>query len=153
MRSLVLVDTPLPGTSLLDAVAANPRAWHIAFHSNVDVAQMLIAGRERAYSSQFVRARSYDQLAVSEAAIDAYAAAYAAPGAMRAGLEWYRALGQDAKLNRAAVAADGKLAMPVTFAASGLTADVPNLTAMLSEVATDSRFEIVDRAGHWIPEE
>ncbi|WP_412520727.1 alpha/beta hydrolase [Actinomadura madurae] len=153
VRSLVLVDTPLPGTSLLDAVASNPRAWHIAFHSNVDVAHMLIAGRERAYISQFVRARSYDQAAVTEDAIDAYAAAYAAPGAMRAGLEWYRALGRDAELNRAAIIAGGKLTMPVTFAASGVTADVPNLTAMLSEIATDTRFEIVEGAGHWIPEE
>lgn len=150
--ALVTVDAPLPGTQLGDSLATNPRTWHIPFHSNVDVAHLLIAGREREYIDYFVASRIYDRAAVTTDDIDAYAAAYRAPGALRAGLEMYRALSQDSVDNRAALA-EARLAIPFTAVASGVTAVRPALEQMVGEVAEKGQVEIVDRAGHWIPEE
>ncbi|CAL9354017.1 alpha/beta fold hydrolase [Streptomyces sp. enrichment culture] len=152
VAGLVTVDAPLPGTELGDGLAANPRTWHIPFHANVDVAHMLISGREREYIDYFVASRIYDRSAVPPADIDIYAAAYTAPGALRAGLEMYRSLQQDSLDNRAALAM-GRLAIPFTAVASGVTAVRGALETMLHEVAENGRLEIVEQAGHWIPEE
>lgn len=150
---VVLVDAPPPGTSFMDRLVTFPRVWHVAFHANVDVAHMLISGRERAYVRQFVMTRIYDVSAISEEDIDRYAAAYAAPGALRSGLELYRALPVDRELNLAALAEGGKLAMPVIAVASGMTAAPRDLDEMVDEIALNGEVVIVDRSGHWIPEE
>jgi hypothetical protein len=81
-----------------------PRLWHFAFHGVRDVAETLVAGREREYMQQFFAARFADPSAVSAADFDAYVAAYASPGGMRAAFETYRTFEQDAADNRAALA-------------------------------------------------
>lgn len=153
VSGLVLVDAPPPGTSYLDDLLADPRAWHIGFHSASDVAHMLISGRERQYIDYLVKSRCYDAGAISSEDIDVYANAYAAPGALRSALEMYRALSRDRVLNLAALATDGKLAMPVTVVGNGLTGAGDRLRAMTDEFAVDGRVEIITKAGHWIPEE
>lgn len=153
VESLVMVDAPPPGTTYMDQLMTNPRTWHIAFHSNADVAYMLINGREREYIDYFIKSRIYDQSAVTAEEIDAYAAAYSAPGALRAALEMYRALVDDRELNQTALRDGGKLTMPVVVVGSGVTAAGAALEAMVKEIATDGRVEIVEKAGHWIPEE
>ena len=149
---LVLVDAPMPGTGLFDRLKSHPRAWHIAFHGARDIAELLVAGRERAYIAQFIAARIYDPSAISDGDIDVYAAAYAAPGAMRAAFEMYRALEHDCELNRAALAS-GKLEMPVVAVGGAASLSGPMLQEMVAEVAEDPRAEVVQGAGHWIPEE
>lgn len=150
VSGLMLVDAPPPGTAIFDAGKVRP--WHLAFHNARDVAEMLVAGKERAYLAQFIASRIYDASAISEADLDVYAATYSAPGAMRAAFEMYRALDGDAEFNRAAIAAS-KLAMPVSMvgAAGRLTADM--LAAVNAEIATDADVVIVDRCGHWLSEE
>jgi pimeloyl-ACP methyl ester carboxylesterase len=150
VRGLMLVDAPPPGTIIFES--GKGRAWHIAFHSQRDVAEMLVASKERPYIAQFIASRIYDNAAISEEDIDIYAAAYRAPGAMRAAFEMYRTLDEDAGLNRAALA-DGKLPMPVVFVgAAGRMTSAP-LEAMGSEIADDLRVILLDRCGHWISEE
>ncbi|WP_165947199.1 alpha/beta fold hydrolase [Micromonospora sp. 15K316] len=152
VAGLVTVDAPLPGTALGDSLSTNPRTWHIPFHSNVDVAHLLISGREREYIDYFVSSRSYDRSAITPEDIDSYAAAYRAPGALRAGLEMYRSLAQDSTDNKAALS-KGRLSVPVVVVASGVTAVPDALEAMAGEIAEHPRVEIVAQAGHWIPEE
>jgi pimeloyl-ACP methyl ester carboxylesterase len=151
--ALVIVDAPPPATSYLDQLMANPRTWHFAFHSNVDVAHMLIGGRERAYIAHFIASRAFDFGAISAEEIDAYAAVYSAPGALRAALEMYRALPRDRELNLAGLAAGGKLRMPVTVVGSAMTAAAGSMQDMADEFAVNGRVEIVQRCGHWIPQE
>jgi pimeloyl-ACP methyl ester carboxylesterase len=150
VSGLMLVDSPPPGTALLERNKV--RAWHIAFHNARDVAEMLVAGKERAYIAQFVASRIHDASAVSEEDLDVYEAAYRAPGAMRAAFEMYRSLDQDAELNRAALA-DGRLAMPVVAVGASTSLDERALEEMGAEIAENLRVVIVDRCGHWIPEE
>lgn len=150
VSGLMLVDAPPPGSTLFDAGKSRP--WHLAFHNARDVAEMLVAGKERPYIAQFVASRIYNNAAISEADLDVYAAAYRAPGAMRSAFEMYRALEQDAEHNRAAIAAS-KLNMPVViFAAAGrMNGDM--LAQMGNEIADQSRVVMIERCGHWVSEE
>lgn len=150
VSGLMLVDAPPPGTAIFDAGKARP--WHLAFHNARDVAEMLVAGKERAYLAQFIASRIYDASAISEADLDVYAATYSAPGAMRAAFEMYRALEQDAEFNRAAIV-QRKLAMPVAMvgAAGRLSAEM--LAAVNTEITENGRVFMIERCGHWISEE
>ncbi len=150
---LAALDAPLPGTSAFDRLRADPRVWHFAFHGARDVPEMLVAGRERQYLRAFFDARIFDPRAVGEADLDVYAAAYAAPGAMRAGFELYRAFDQDAEDNRAALRQNGKLAIPVLAAGGATSTSGPIVEAMMREVADEVVGLRVSGSAHWVAEE
>jgi pimeloyl-ACP methyl ester carboxylesterase len=150
---LAVVDAPLPGTAVFDRLRSDPRVWHFAFHGARDVAEMLVAGRERQYLQAFFNARCFDPSAISDADLDRYSSAYAAPGAMRAGFELYRAFDQDAEDNRAALGRNGKLPMPVLAVGGAISTSGPLVEEMMREVAEDVTGLRVPAAAHWIPEE
>jgi pimeloyl-ACP methyl ester carboxylesterase len=114
---------------------------------------MLISGRERQYIDFFVRSRLYDDGAIPPEEIDRYAEIYSAPGALRAALEMYRALPVDRDLNLAALSRDGKLDLPVAAVGSFLTSTTEVLERTLGEIATGGEAVLVERSGHWIPQE
>jgi pimeloyl-ACP methyl ester carboxylesterase len=151
VSQLVVVDAPLPGTGVFDRLRSDPRVWHFAFHGARDVAEMLVAGRERPYLQAFFGARVFDPSAIDD--LDVYVAAYSAPGAMRAGFELYRAFDQDAADNRAALARDGKLTIPVLAVGGEISTSGALMDEMMREVAEDVTFVRVPRTAHWVPEE
>ena len=148
---LVVVDAPLPGTEVFDRLRSDPRVWHFAFHGARDVAEMLVAGRERPYLQAFFNARSY--VPISDTDLDVYVSAYSAPGAMRAGFELYRAFDQDAADNRAALARDGKLTVPVLAVGGEISTSGELVEEMMREVAEDVTGVRIPRTAHWVPEE
>jgi pimeloyl-ACP methyl ester carboxylesterase len=148
---LAVMEAPVPGTAVFDRL--RPRLWHFAFHAARDVAEALVAGRERLYLQQFFSARYFDPSAVSAADFDAYVDAYSSPGGMRAGLETYRTFDQDAADTHAALEQHGKLNMPVLFAGGEISFSVPLGVEMMQEVADDVTGLKIPRAGHFIPEE
>jgi len=147
---LVAVDAPLPGTAVFDRLRSDPRVWHFAFHGARDVPEALVAGREREYLQFFFDARVFDPSAID---LDVYADAYAAPGAMRAGFELYRAFDRDAADNRAALERSGKLTVPVLAVGGETSTSGPVVEAMMREVAEDVTGARIPRTAHWIPEE
>ena len=147
---LVVVDAPLPGTAVFDRLRSDPRVWHFAFHGARDVAEALVAGRERQYLQAFFNARNSDPSAVD---LEPYVDAYSAPGAMRAGFELYRAFDQDAQDNRAALARNGKLAMPVLAVGGEISTSGALVEDMMREFAEDVTGLRVPGTAHWIPEE
>ncbi len=150
---LMLVDAPPPGTTTWALGAGSPRAYHVNFHAHVDVALMLVTGRERAYVSQFISTRAYDCSAITPQDIDVYAAAYSAPGTLRSAFQMYRALVyEDPDLNRAALTL-GKLEMPVMLVGGSETMPRSTLEMTIDEIATNGNVEVVEHSGHWIPEE
>lgn len=153
VSQLVVVDAPLPGTSVFNRLRADPRVWHFAFHGARDVAEMLVAGRERQYLQAFFDARILDPSAIRDHDLDVYASAYAAPGAMRAGFELYRAFDQDAEDNRDALERNGKLTVPVLAVGGTTSTSGPLVEEMMREVAEDVTGLRVAGAAHWIPEE
>jgi pimeloyl-ACP methyl ester carboxylesterase len=150
---LAVVDAPLPGTAVFDRLRSDPRVWHFAFHGARDVAEMLVAGRERQYLQVFFNARVFDPSAISAHDLDVYVAAYSAPGAMRAGFELYRAFDHDAQDNREALARNGKLTVPVLAVGGATSTSGPLVEEMMHEVAEDVTGVRILRAAHWIPEE
>jgi pimeloyl-ACP methyl ester carboxylesterase len=150
---LVVLDAPLPGTAVFDRLRSDPRVWHFAFHSARDVAEMLVAGRERQYLQSFFNARCFDPSAIGDGDLDIYASAYSAPGAMRAGFELYRAFDRDAEDNRSALTRNGKLTVPVLAIGGAISTSGPLVEEMMREVAEDVRGCRVPGTGHWIAEE
>jgi pimeloyl-ACP methyl ester carboxylesterase len=150
---LVVIDAPLPGTAAFDRLRSDPRVWHFAFHDARDVAEMLVAGRERQYLQAFYNARTSDPSAIDAADLDVYVAAYSAAGAMRAGFELYRTFDQDAVDNRAALARNGELKLPVLAVGGTTSTTGPLVEEMMREVADDITGLRVPGTAHWIAEE
>jgi pimeloyl-ACP methyl ester carboxylesterase len=150
---LVLMDAPLPGTAVFDRVLTDPRVWHFAFHGARDLAETLVAGREREYIPYFVNARIFNPAAITAADLDVYVSAYSAPGAMRAGFEVYRAFGQDADDNRAMLRENGKLTMPVLAIGGAISTTGAVIEEMAREVAEDVTAARIPDTGHWVAEE
>jgi pimeloyl-ACP methyl ester carboxylesterase len=153
LSHLVIVDAPLPGTDVFDRLRSDPRVWHFAFHGARDVAEMLVAGKERAYLQSFFNARCFDPSAIDDADLDVYVSAYSAAGAMRAGFELYRAFDQDAADNRAALARNGKLTVPVLAMGGEISTSGSVVEEMMREVAENVTGVRVPRTAHWVPEE
>jgi len=150
---LVVMDAPLPGTAVFDRLRADPRVWHFAFHGVRDVPEMLVADRERQYLQAFFNIRIFDPGAISESDLDIYTSAYAAPGAMRAGFELYRAFDRDADDNRVALKRNGKLTIPVLAVGGATSTSGPLVEEMMHEVAEDVAGLRIAGAAHWIAEE
>ena len=135
---------------MFDGLRSDPRVWHFAFHGARDLPELLVQGRERQYLQYFFDARTTDPSATD---VDEYAQAYSAPGAMRAGFELYRAFDQDASDNRAALAANGKLDVPVLAIGGEISTTGPLMEEMLREVAHDVTGRVIPGTAHWVPEE
>ena len=144
---LVILDVPIAGTG----PALNlTRLWHIPFHMVRDIPETLVEGKEREYLTWFYRNGAYNPAAITEEDIDEYVSHYSAPGGMRAGFEYYRAL--PINVEQTKEYSKVKLPMPVLVLGGEYSFGSAALDSMKS-LATDVRGGIVPLSGHWIPEE
>jgi pimeloyl-ACP methyl ester carboxylesterase len=150
VRKLVILDVGIPGKSTERAFPfRSGGVWHMQFHNVRDLPEALVAGRERIYLTWFYRT-AYNPTAISEADIDEYVRCYSAPGAMRAGFEYYRAVFADAEHNKDGP--DNKLKMPV-LALGGERGFGAIAKRSMEQLADNVRGGVVEQCGHWIPEE
>ena len=147
---LVVIDAPVPGIGPWEEVLKNPLLWHFRF-GGPDM-ERLVAGRERIYLDRFWNEFSATPSKFTEAARVHYAALYAKPGAMHSGFAQFAAFDQDAVDNKAFVANNGKLRMPV-LAVGGEKSFGPMMATVMRAAATDVTEAIVPESGHWIMEE
>ncbi|NEH45414.1 alpha/beta fold hydrolase [Rhizobium leguminosarum] len=150
VKTLAILDVPLPGIEPWDEWVQDPRTWHFRFHALRDVPEMLIAGRELEYLKWFHNVEGVNSRAFDNEADEIYGRSYAQPGALRAGFEYYRAFPEDVVANRAF--AESKLEMPV-LAMSGIGGLGSVYGGHIRHVAKNVRAVVIDGAGHWIPEE
>lgn len=152
VRRLAILDVVIPGDGA-DGFSQGGRRWHHAFHMTPDLPEALTQGRERAYLGWFYRNLAYRPDAIGEEDLAEYLRTYTQPGAMRAGLAFYRALPQDIADNKARIA-QGKLPMPV-LAMGGARAwgRGAEVAESLRRVARHVEEDIVADCGHFIPEE
>lgn len=148
VRHLVLSESVLPGFGLEQLMdIANGGLWHFGFHMQVDVAEMLTAGKEEAYLAPGWT-RSSPGGGLTEADRADFLSHYRAPGGMRGGFQHYSTLIEDGRANRADLAANGPLTMPVLV----LTGDQGLPQSMLldgaRQVASDVQADIVPHSGH-----
>ncbi len=146
---VVLMDAFLPGIGNWKNMWLLRDLWHFHFYGDVPLA--LVKGRERIYLEHFWNDFAADRKrSVPEVDRRVYARAYAQPGAMRAGFEYFRNLERDAedfaRLGRT------RLAMPVSVM-SGEKSGGTFLIDQVKLVATDVRGQVIAGSGHWLMEE
>jgi len=146
---VILMDAFLPGIGNWKDVWLLRDLWHFHFYGEVPLA--LVKGRERIYLEHFWNDFSADRKrSVPEADRRIYAKAYAQPGGMRAGFEYFRNFERDAE--DFARMGQTRLAMPL-LVLSGEKASGTFLIEQAKLVASDVRGQVVAGAGHWLMEE
>jgi pimeloyl-ACP methyl ester carboxylesterase len=149
VTKLVLMDAFLPGVEGWEAVYNNPHIWHFRF--NGPTPEALVQGRERTYFDYFWNDFAADKnRSIPEADRKAYAAAYARPGRMHAGWEYFVSFLQAAK--DFAQLSQTKLTMPVLTIGGEKSLGVA-LGQQAKVVATDATVIVLKDTGHWVLEE
>ncbi|QDK34927.1 alpha/beta fold hydrolase [Sphingomonas sp. IC081] len=147
---LVIMDVPLPGVDPWKEISATPRTWHFKFFGVRDLPEMLITGQEGEFIRWFRNVEAVNTSALTPESEDYYAVAYARPGALRGGFEYYRAFAQDELDNREF--SKKPLAIPVLgVGASGGLGETIGI--LLRNVATDVKTVTITDSGHWVAEE
>ena len=146
----VVIDAPLPGIGNWDSIVRSPLLWHFNFRGP-DV-ERLVQGRERIYLDRFYNELSADPKRIDEQSRQHYAQLYARPRAMHDAFEQFAAFTQDAADNKALLASNGKLPMPV-LALGAEKSFGPGMAEELRFVATNVTGGIIPDSGHWIMEE
>ncbi|HEY2797857.1 MAG TPA: alpha/beta hydrolase [Thermoanaerobaculia bacterium] len=148
-EKLVEMDAFLPGVEGWETVYDNPAIWHFRF--NGPTPEALVQGRERTYFEHFWNDFAADKArSIPEADRQAYAAAYARPGRMRAGWAYFVSFQKAAK--DFAELAKNRLTMPV-LTIGGDKANGELLGRQLRLVASDVKVVVLKDTGHWILEE
>ena len=150
VRRLAILDVPLPGIAPWQELLGSDRVWHFRFFGNRDIAERLIADREKVFLTWFHNSEAVNAGAFTEEVENVYARKYAAPGALRGSFEYYRAFPQDAIDNQAF--ARTPLTMPV-LGIGGAGSFAPILGDHLRHVAADVHVVTIEGAGHWVAEE
>jgi pimeloyl-ACP methyl ester carboxylesterase len=146
---LVLMDAFLPGIGNWKDMWLMRDLWHFHFYGDVPLA--LVAGRERIYLEHFWNDFAADpRHSVPEPDRERYAAAYAQPGAMRAGFEYFRNFERDAA--DFTQMAQNRLRMPVRVIA-GEKSGGSFLIEQVRLVAQDVDGTVIPGSGHWLLEE
>jgi pimeloyl-ACP methyl ester carboxylesterase len=149
VTKLVLMDAFLPGVPGWEPVYNNPNIWHFRF--NGPTPEALVKGRERTYFDYFWNDFAADKNhSIPEADRKAYAAAYARPGRMHAGWEYFVSFLQAAK--DFSQLSQTKLTMPVlTIGGDKSLGEALGQQAQL--VGTDVTVIVLKNTGHWVLEE
>jgi pimeloyl-ACP methyl ester carboxylesterase len=146
----VVIDAPLPGIGNWEQILLSPMLWHFNFRGPDE--ERLVAGRERIYLDRFYNELSADPKKIDEATRQHYAELYARPHAIHDAFEQFGAFNQDAIDNKALLAKNGKLTIPVL--AVGAEKSMGSQEAViLRNVAANVQEGVVPNSGHWIMEE
>jgi pimeloyl-ACP methyl ester carboxylesterase len=148
VKRIVLLEALLPGVG--EWSRAWPRdQWHLQFYGKTPEA--LVQGRERIYLEHFWNDFAADPAkSIPEADRKVYAAEYARPNHVRAGMEWFRMIDADAKEFHEYAA------KPLTIPMLVLTGEKGSGESLIKQaqlIDTDVQGAVVPGAGHWLMEE
>ena len=146
---IVLMDAFLPGVGKWRDVWLMRDLWHFHFYGKTPLA--LVHGRERIYFEHFWNDFAANPAhSIPERDRRFYAKAYARPGGMRAGFEYFRAFEKDAE--DFARFAQKPLPMPM-LVLTGEKASGEFLIEQGRLVATNVEGVVIRGSGHWLMEE
>jgi pimeloyl-ACP methyl ester carboxylesterase len=149
VNRLALMDAFLPGVDGWETIYNDPGIWHFRF--NGPTPEALVQGRERIYFEHFWNDFAADGArSLSEADRQAYAAAYARPGRMRAAWAYFVSFQQAAR--DFSGFAQTKLTFPV-LSIGGDKANGAALARQVRLVATNTKSVTLPNTGHWVMEE
>ena len=149
VRSLTAIETGLPGFGLERlADVAQGGAWYIGVLVTAGIPELLLAGRERAFMSDFVfPAMTRVPGAVTAADLDEFARTYSRPNGYRGAAGLYRSLlGEGAEIR--ALADSARLTMPV-LAIGGAGGGSTHAT-MTRVTSSDVESVELDGVGHYV---
>lgn len=148
-KRVALMDAFLPGIGNWTNMFLLRDLWH--FHFFGETPEKLVAGRERTYFEHFWNDFAADKTkSIKEADRKLYAAAYAQPGGVRAGFQYFKTFPQDAV--EFAELGKTKLTMPMLVLA-GEKSGGDFLIQQGKLVADNVDGQIIKGSGHWIMEE
>ena len=149
VKSVALLDAFLPGVGEWTRVGLVRDQWH--FHFFGKTPQALVQGRERIYLEHFWNDFAADPAkSIPEADRKIYAAEFARPNHVRAGMEYFRTLDEDGKEFHEYAAKP--LTMPM-LVMTGEKGSGDFLVKQAELIATDVQSAVVPGAGHWLMEE
>jgi pimeloyl-ACP methyl ester carboxylesterase len=149
VEKLAVMDAFLPGVGEWESIYNHPGYWHFRF--NGPTPEELVRGRERVYFDYLWNDLAADRSrSIPESNREAYTAAYARPGRMRAGWAYFVSFPQAAK-DFARLAQTG-LTMPV-LAIGGEKSLGEFLGRQMKLVASNVSTIVVKDSGHWLLEE
>jgi pimeloyl-ACP methyl ester carboxylesterase len=93
-RGAMILDVPLPGIEPWEESIAGPGFWHIPFHQTPNLPEQLLAGRQAVYFRSMLHSERF-----SDSDVAHFAASYAEPDHLAAGLELYRAFPANGRFN------------------------------------------------------
>jgi pimeloyl-ACP methyl ester carboxylesterase len=148
VQKIVLMEALLPGVG--EWTRSWPRdQWHLRFFGKTPEA--LVQGRERIYLEHFWNDFAVDPAkSIPEADRKQYAAEYARPNHVRASMEWFRLIDDDAREFHEYAAKP--LTMPMLVLA-GEKGSGDGLIKQAQLIDTDVQGAVVPGAGHWLMEE
>ena len=152
VRRLAILDVVIPGDGA--DFSQGGRRWHHALFRTLDLPEALCHGREELVLGWLFDHYGHRPNSIPVEDQREYFRTYTQFGAFRAMLAFYRALPVDAEDNRAILAQNGKLKMPV-LALGGDKSFGRGLECLqsLQRVAQDVRGGVVKDCGHWIVDE
>jgi len=149
VEKLVVMDAFLPGVGDWASIYNHPGYWHFRF--NGATPEALVQKRERVYFDYLWNDLAADKTrSIPEADRESYVAAYARPGRMRAGWDYFVSFPQTAK--DFAVLSQKKLTMPV-LSIGGDKSLGEFLGQQMKLVASNVTTVVVKDSGHWLMEE
>lgn len=154
-EKVAFMEFGLPGFGYESIMQASPTwdagsNWHLSFFTVPQVAEFAFQGKERQLLSWFFWHLSHNEAAVSSEHFEEYVRQVSKPGALRAGIEYYAAVWQDAENNKKL--AESPLPMPV-LAVGGESSSSTYVAELFKPVATQVQSAIVPEAGHWLGDE
>jgi pimeloyl-ACP methyl ester carboxylesterase len=158
IRRLVLSDAYIPGVSP-DPPAGYPditmvhRQWHFYFNRVEGLPEALIHGREREFLSWFFGpAKIARTWAIDADTFEEYLRVFSKPGAVRAGLMYYREVFSPRGRLASTERKQTRLEMPI-LTLGGEYADADNLLHTMRPLARHVAGHVFTEVGHHLPEE
>lgn len=150
VKRLVLMDAAVPGLNLEQAFTIEnaPRLFQFFFNAVDELPELLTQGREREFFEFLFRTKSLVPNAITESDLEHYASVYSAPGRMKAGFDYYRAVPESARRNQ-----DASLSMPVLALGSETGVKESLLRALKSGPAPQAVGGTLAGSGHYMLEE
>jgi pimeloyl-ACP methyl ester carboxylesterase len=152
LASVAIISTVIPGLPPWEDVIRNPRMFHFALHAVPDLPERLVLDKQGEYFDFFFQAIAAHPDAITPVARQRYAKAYASPGALKTGFDWYRAFPQDVAENRAATE---PVDVPLLYVRGAKeSAELERyLQGFREQGITHLSSAVVADSGHFIPEE
>lgn len=157
IRRAVYMEAPIPDESIYSFPAYGPQGetlvWHFSFFDAGDqLAEKLIAGKERFFLEHFIRSHANNQEVFTSELLDLYGKSYSKPHSLSAAFGYYHVLNQGVRDNK--VLSQRKVEIPMLAIGGGGSAGLGEYEQqVVSRYATHVTGKVLPNCGHWLPEE